>query len=128
MTTEKALRKTLETLQKYCDKPIGDYDIDDFKNSFAMSFYPHLYKRNPQKAVTKTMVDLDICETRGYITFSDEATTFEECITLTKDGAERIETKADSFRNFFVKSLIALTGAVGTLICSVIIQLIQAYI
>ena len=128
MTTEKALRKILETLQMYCDKNMNDYDIDDYKNTFASTFYPKLYKRNPQKAVIKAMVDLDICETRNYIKYEPDAETFEECITLTNEGAQRIETKADSFRSFFVKALIALAGAAGTVICSFIIQLIQSYL
>lgn len=128
MTTEKTLRKLLETLQMYRDKNLNDFDIDDFNYTFALAFYPNLYRRNTEKAVAKARADLDICETRGYITFEEDAETFDECISLTKEGAERIETKSDSFRNFFVKALIALAGAAGTVICSFIIQLIQSHL
>lgn len=128
MTTEKILRKIMETINLNRGKDIKDLDEDKFCRVFASELHPLLFKRNPTKAISKTLVDIEICDSLNYIKVNDNAETLDEMISLTEKGSQRIETKADSFRNFIVKALIALAGAAGTVICSFIIQLIQTHL
>ncbi len=126
MTTEKALCKIMEVAQLYGDTHIEETDYEELKNTFASYLYPHTYKKSPRKAVAKTMTDFEVCEKLNYIDFSDDGDTLEEVIGLTKEGSLRIEKRSDHSRNVFIRILCAVGGAVGTVLCSLFIELIKS--
>lgn len=128
MTTQKTLRKAVECMVLNRTLNVNECDTNELITVFAKYFYPLKYKRNKSQACIKTAADLEICTQLGYLTFNHTATNLEDFIELTKEGATRMESKSDNLRNLFVRVLCALGGAIGTVGCSFLIQLIQSHI
>lgn len=128
MTTQKTLRKACECIVMYRTLNVDKCDTDKLISIFAKHFYPLSYKCNPKKASIKTASALEVCTQLGYLNFNHAATNLEDFVELTKEGAMRIESKSDSIRNLFFRVLCALGGAIGTVGCSFLIQLIQSHI
>lgn len=128
MTTQKALKRLNNAITENLNKNIEDADEIAFLDLFARYFYPAIYKHNPTKAIIKTNLDMTVCVRLGYIEFDSSRNILDDCITITEQGAKRIEEKSDNLRNFVLRTLCAIGGAVGTVVCSFIIQLIQSHI
>lgn len=126
MTTEKALRKIIDFVQIYGETPIEEDNADEITNSIASFLYPHTYRRNPRKAVMKAFTDLEICYKLKYLTYHENGDTLEDVLELTNEGSLRIEKRSDRTHDILFRILCALGGAIGTLACSFIIELIKS--
>lgn len=128
MTTQKTLRKVIDTVFNNADKNIEDADELMLLNVFAQTMFPKTYKLDKRRAINKTNFNITVCVERNYLNIDHSATTLDNFISLTEQGAKRIEETTDNLQNFIIKILCALGGAMGTVAASFLIQLIQSHI
>lgn len=126
MTTQKALKKIMAVVTINVDKKIKDVNEIVLLDLFAQYMYPKTYKHNKQKAINKTNLDIIVCVNLNYLDIDHKANTLEDFISITEQGAKRIEEKSDARYNFVIRALCALGGIIGTLVCSGLIELIKS--